>query len=330
MSGWLSKWRAPSIAMLAVVAVLLSAVGSAWSAMRIHENKVYEIARADCLEASEQLRTIRNQYYAYHQGEAAEAYALHTEDVADSTKLIRMNNVYETSAPSHVACNTDMTNEMNERTQHIQQHIEWYTEQSSQLRETVNSVIDSRNYKTMVFKRLTDKVIDAQRLLDRSDGKVADTATRDRLQHAYEAASGMTKSNDVVTINQCNSDLDNAITEVSTSMERKKEDDERKAQEEAKAREEKRLREEAAAREREAAEQAAAEQARRDAEAAQATAQESVNGGATNSQPTYKHYKNCKAVWNDLGHGITSSDPGYSPHLDADGDGKACEIRPRY
>lgn len=42
------------------------------------------------------------------------------------------------------------------------------------------------------------------------------------------------------------------------------------------------------------------------------------------------YYKNCKAVWNALGHGITSNDPGYSTDLDADGDGYACERRPNY
>jgi hypothetical protein len=52
---------------------------------------------------------------------------------------------------------------------------------------------------------------------------------------------------------------------------------------------------------------------------------------STNTPPTSnKYYRNCKAVWADLGHGITSSDPGYSHDLDRDGDGKACEWKPKY
>jgi hypothetical protein len=47
----------------------------------------------------------------------------------------------------------------------------------------------------------------------------------------------------------------------------------------------------------------------------------------TSSNP---YYKNCKAVWNALGHGIYRGDPGYGSHLDRDGDGKACETRPNY
>ncbi|RSX52412.1 excalibur calcium-binding domain-containing protein [Bifidobacterium callimiconis] len=42
------------------------------------------------------------------------------------------------------------------------------------------------------------------------------------------------------------------------------------------------------------------------------------------------YYPNCKAVWNAVGHGIGRGDPGYSAHLDADGDGRACEQKPNY
>ena len=51
------------------------------------------------------------------------------------------------------------------------------------------------------------------------------------------------------------------------------------------------------------------------------------SGGGSNR---WQYYKNCKQVWNALGHGITSSDPGYSRDLDADGDGRACEVKPNY
>lgn len=42
------------------------------------------------------------------------------------------------------------------------------------------------------------------------------------------------------------------------------------------------------------------------------------------------YYKNCKAVWDALGHGISRGDPGYAPDLDANGDGQACEYKPNY
>ncbi|MCI1984619.1 MAG: excalibur calcium-binding domain-containing protein [Bifidobacteriaceae bacterium] len=41
-------------------------------------------------------------------------------------------------------------------------------------------------------------------------------------------------------------------------------------------------------------------------------------------------YKNCAAVWKAVHHGIHKGDKGYSRALDRDGDGKACEIKPRY
>lgn len=42
------------------------------------------------------------------------------------------------------------------------------------------------------------------------------------------------------------------------------------------------------------------------------------------------YYPNCKAVWDAVGHGISRWDPGYSAHLDADGDGRACKQKPNY
>ena len=42
-----------------------------------------------------------------------------------------------------------------------------------------------------------------------------------------------------------------------------------------------------------------------------------------------KRYKNCRAVWNELGRPIRSNEPGFGPHLDRDGDGVGCERKPR-
>ncbi|NMM97395.1 excalibur calcium-binding domain-containing protein [Bifidobacterium olomucense] len=66
----------------------------------------------------------------------------------------------------------------------------------------------------------------------------------------------------------------------------------------------------------------------------QTTAPEQVQTTPTTptmpTEPSNTYYRNCKAVWDALGHGITKNDPGYSPDLDADGDGFACENRPNY
>lgn len=52
----------------------------------------------------------------------------------------------------------------------------------------------------------------------------------------------------------------------------------------------------------------------------------SASGGSAGGA----YYKNCKAVWDALGHGITRNDLGYRSKLDADGDGYACEYPPNY
>ncbi|MEH0147230.1 excalibur calcium-binding domain-containing protein, partial [Corynebacterium sp. Q4381] len=45
--------------------------------------------------------------------------------------------------------------------------------------------------------------------------------------------------------------------------------------------------------------------------------------------PAAKAYRNCTAVWNDLGRPIRRGEAGYGSHLDRDGDGIGCEKRPR-
>ena len=52
----------------------------------------------------------------------------------------------------------------------------------------------------------------------------------------------------------------------------------------------------------------------------------SASGGSAGGA----YYKNCKAVWDVLGHGITRNDLGYRSKLEADGDGYACEYPPNY
>ncbi|WP_416241552.1 excalibur calcium-binding domain-containing protein [Bifidobacterium pseudocatenulatum] len=52
----------------------------------------------------------------------------------------------------------------------------------------------------------------------------------------------------------------------------------------------------------------------------------SASGGSAGGA----YYKNCKAVWDALGYGITRNDLGYRSKLDADGDGYACEYPPNY
>lgn len=105
---------------------------------------------------------------------------------------------------------------------------------------------------------------------------------------------------------------------------RKQAEAQKKAEEEARAQEEARRQAEAEER---ARQQAAAEEAQRRAQAeAEARAQEQ----AQQQTQGKSHYRNCKDVWETLGHGITSNDPGYSRKLDRDGDGLACETRPSY
>ena len=95
---------------------------------------------------------------------------------------------------------------------------------------------------------------------------------------------------------------------------------------ERKAEEEARKQAEAEAAERARQQAAAAEAQRR----AQAEAEARAQQQAQQQTQGKSHYRNCKDVWETLGHGITSDDPGYSRKLDRDGDGFACEIRPSY
>ena len=62
---------------------------------------------------------------------------------------------------------------------------------------------------------------------------------------------------------------------------------------------------------------------------AQAQAQPVRHQAPAPAAASGKRYKNCRAVWNELGRPIRSNEPGYGRHLDRDGDGVGCERRPR-
>ena len=62
---------------------------------------------------------------------------------------------------------------------------------------------------------------------------------------------------------------------------------------------------------------------------APATKAPATKAPATKAPVKSVYYKNCTAAWNAGAAPLRRSDPGYAKHLDRDGDGIACEKRPR-
>lgn len=62
---------------------------------------------------------------------------------------------------------------------------------------------------------------------------------------------------------------------------------------------------------------------------APATKAPATQAPATKAPAKSVYYKNCTAAWNAGAAPLRHGDPGYASHLDRDGDGIACEKRPR-
>ena len=59
-------------------------------------------------------------------------------------------------------------------------------------------------------------------------------------------------------------------------------------------------------------------------------AQEDASKKRLKEKPLGNGFRNCKAVWEAGAAPLRRGDAGYTPKLDADNDGVACEVRPRY
>lgn len=109
------------------------------------------------------------------------------------------------------------------------------TEHTDALRQAINAVNASQTAKTLTDARaaLDQRVTEARKLYDSSNGKVADGRTRDGLKRQLDAAAKLKDAKDVRKLKDARAALDKAMDAVSQSVHAKQEEDRKAAQEQA-------------------------------------------------------------------------------------------------
>lgn len=172
--------------------------------------------------------------------------------------------------------------------------------------------------------QLQNEVKTGQALVDSSKGNVEEDSTRAILSDACSRGSKLAddrKKGDTLAYLAATKEIKDAEKKVTDSQEAHKQAEAKRAEEARKAQEEaQKQREEAARR----AEQARQEAQQREAQR-RAAANSNSGSGSGGSSGGYVFYKNCTAVRAAGKAPLHRGEPGYSSHLDRDGDGVACE-----
>ncbi|OZG60730.1 MULTISPECIES: hypothetical protein [Bifidobacterium] len=201
------KWLILAIAAACVVVVAAAGIGG-WAAW--HHAQLSE-AKSVCAEASDTVRVAMNKYNALLNGDAADAVETSEDAVADAAVLSDLADAIDAEAPEYAGCTATDKIGLDEATASLADASGWYESHTKSLQTAVDAVNASVLDKT---------VSDARTLLDSTDGKVTDNATREALKTA---------------IGERDADaIAKAVKGVNDSIKAKEEAD-RKAQEEAEA-----------------------------------------------------------------------------------------------
>jgi uncharacterized membrane protein YgcG len=174
---------------LAAVAVLAVVAGSVYG----YASSV-SAARKTCEASVSQLSTlIKLSETAKNRDDVRSAAAVPTASVADAQVVSKLQKAMSSYRDRQgiPSCDTARVSELKRTDSAVSERIQALHSESSNLDLAVKAVVASRDAKSLAEAKggLAQAVQDAQGTFDSSDGKVADTATRDRLREALDAAN---------------------------------------------------------------------------------------------------------------------------------------------
>ena len=174
---------------LAAVAVLAVVAGSVYG----YASSV-SAARKTCEASVSQLSTlIKLSETAKNRDDVRSAAAVPTASVADAQVVSKLQKAMSSYRDRQgiPSCDTARVSELKRTDSAVSERIQALHSESSNLDLAVKAVVASRDAKSLADAKggLAQAVKDAQGTFDSSDGKVADTATRDRLREALDAAN---------------------------------------------------------------------------------------------------------------------------------------------
>ena len=218
------KWMIPLIAVV-VVSVLALAGVFVW---RAYEHRQHDSALSSCSQAVSNLHglTRPSQLARYH-----EAVAVRADQVKDVKTIKTMNRSVKAVGslrPQTLQCKTSMSTESLEATANKSKKLD---AGYHAVYKAANAVLASRDAKTLDDAKaaLSGKINEAKKLLQDSDGKVADNTVRDNLQKVIDQAGQIT-AGEIKVYQDAVSALQVAIDRVNASTQAKSQADQQAAQ----------------------------------------------------------------------------------------------------
>lgn len=125
---------------VAIVVVVIAVICAIVFGMKAQQASALDDAKAQCTQASEELRTDTNGYNALLNG-AAKPYAdLTKDDVKNPDALQKVQDLISQEVPQGVYCNVDTADELSANATTIHKNAQWYADQTKKLDAAIKDV----------------------------------------------------------------------------------------------------------------------------------------------------------------------------------------------
>ena len=193
---WADRRKRVLLLTATVLVVVAVAVAGGWMAFSAH---ALNVAKADCAKAADAARVNANAYSALADGDAKTASNIEAGQVKDAKTVEALAAALKVDEPEYGGCVADDEQGLQDATAKLKSQAKWYKAHEASLSRAVKAVNASKLEKT---------VDDANALLNDSEGRVQDDATRDELSKAIQArdeqriADATAKVNESITAKQ--------------------------------------------------------------------------------------------------------------------------------
>ncbi|MFC5222108.1 hypothetical protein ACFPID_06325 [Bifidobacterium leontopitheci] len=211
---------------MAAVVVLAGSL-TTW---RVVEHNHLTAARSACESSQTALSKARKAYATVvASGDVTEAAKVTSKQVEDAKTLTAFQKTLDAKPKASGAsdCSASKRADLDAASAGLRESADSYTSAAKDLKAQAKAVLASRDAKllTDARKHLSDKAASARKLLDSSNGKVKDNATRVRLTQRIQEADKLNTSTDVKALDAKGKELDAAVKAVNDSIAAKRKAD---------------------------------------------------------------------------------------------------------
>lgn len=216
----------PAIIACCILLAAAATAGTAIGARSCMGRKAYDSAISSCAQAKQEAESAYRAPYAETYRAALSIGAGQVKDPKTVQRLHTLAGRGRSPAPLPACKAGDSKDALNSRADRMRETAANRTRLNNRMAAAATAVLASRDAKSLDDAKaaLDGKKDEASRLLNDSDGKVADNATRDGLQQAIDQAGGV-KSDKAKAYQDAADALQAAMDQVNASMQQKSQAD---------------------------------------------------------------------------------------------------------